>query len=251
MIDQLVIPCAGKGTRFKPFTNTPKFLIPVDKRPLLKWSARSMTQTEKYKRIVIIVHSDQNLTDRQIELTKLCVEELSDTIHIVVQSTPLKGAADTISLSRPFLDPRESVIIFNSDQYCPHWNRDLEHAAGHIIVFKEPTKNPKWSYAKLDKSGSICEVAEKKAISDLATVGGYIFSSAGLLFEGLDEMFKSPHKFLVNGELYLAPVYNLLMDHGLRIAPIATDESFAGLGTPEDLDTFCIAHKLPTWRQCV
>ena len=33
--------------------------------------------------------------------------------------------------------------------------------------------HPKWSFARLDESGYVCEVAEKKPISNIATCGIY------------------------------------------------------------------------------
>jgi hypothetical protein len=39
---------------------------------------------------------------------------------------------------------------------------------GTIMTFK--ATHPKWSFAKLDENGNVEEVAEKKPISDIATV---------------------------------------------------------------------------------
>ena len=46
---------------------------------------------------------------------------------------------------------------------------------GLILVFKDPFKSEKWSFVKLDEYGLVREVAEKKPISDIATVGIYLF----------------------------------------------------------------------------
>ncbi len=52
-----------------------------------------------------------------------------------------------------------------------------------IITF--PNKHPKWSYAKLDDEGYGTEVAEKKPISEHATVGIYYWKKDQIILSML------------------------------------------------------------------
>ena len=49
---------------------------------------------------------------------------------------------------------------------------------GGILTFS--STHPKWSYAKVNEEGYVTEVAEKKPISDHATVGLYFWKSGKL-----------------------------------------------------------------------
>ena len=89
-----------------------------------------------------------------------------------------EGAACTTLLAENLIDNDEPLLMANSDQYV-EWNFDLflnyctNNLDGCILTFE--SNHPKWSYAKVDESGFVTEVAEKKVISNLATVGIYFW----------------------------------------------------------------------------
>ena len=87
--------------------------------------------------------------------------------------------------------------------------RDLD---GSILVFREPGRSPKWSYAKTDDQQIVVEVKEKVAISDLATVGIYFFSKASSFFDAAVDMIARNDR--VNSEFYTCPVYNYMIAAG-------------------------------------
>jgi dTDP-glucose pyrophosphorylase len=108
---------------------------------------------------------------------------------------------------------------------------------GSILVFRDPERNPKWSFARLGSDGLVAEVAEKRPISELATVGIYLFSTGGLFLRSVIDMIALNDR--VNNEFYTCPSYNHAIRGGVRIGvfevPAAT---MHGLGTPEDLDRY-------------
>ena len=132
------------------------------------------------------------------------------------------------------------LLIANSDQLvdfdlCDFVNdlvrRNLD---GSILVFKDDTRNPKWSFAKTRSNGLVAEVAEKKPISNLATVGIYLFRTGRIFVSGAIEMIVANER--VNNEFYTCPVYNYLIRSGLKIGVYEVlSEQMSGLGTPADL----------------
>jgi dTDP-glucose pyrophosphorylase len=104
-------------------------------------------------------------------------------------------------------------------------------------VFQDPTMDPKWSFVKVDEAGLVLEVAEKKPISDLATVGIYLFTKGkDFVSAALDMMIANDR---VNNEFYTCPVYNYMIRKGSRIGIYEVPmKSMAGLGTPDDLLQF-------------
>ena len=73
----------------------------------------------------------------------------------------------------------DQLVDFDVNEYLNDCiTRDLD---GSILVFRDPSRNPKWSFAKIDSNGLVTEVAEKKPISDMATVGIYLFRNGKFL----------------------------------------------------------------------
>ena len=76
---------------------------------------------------------------------------------------------------------------------------------GAILTFK--STHPKWSYAKTEnKSEKVIEVAEKKVISENATVGVYYWRKGADYIKYAKSMIKK--NIRVNNEFYVCPVYN-------------------------------------------
>jgi dTDP-glucose pyrophosphorylase len=80
-------------------------------------------------------------------------------------------------------------------------------------------------------------VAEKKPISDLATVGIYFFRRGADFVASAIDMIANNER--VNGEFYTCPVYNYAIQNGARIGVWEIPQaSMHGLGTPEDLEAY-------------
>lgn len=95
--------------------------------------------------------------------------------------------------------------------------------------------HPKWSYAKIGDDGFVQGIAEKKVISNLATVGIYFWKKGSDYVKYAEQMIIKDIR--VNGEFYVAPVFNEAILDGKKIR-VKNIEKMFGIGTPEDLDYF-------------
>jgi hypothetical protein len=78
---------------------------------------------------------------------------------------------------------------------------------------------------------------EKKPISDLATVGIYLFRRGSDFVRAAVDMIARNDR--VQNEFYTCPVYNYMLAQGARIGVYEVPASaMHGLGTPEDLDAY-------------
>jgi hypothetical protein len=91
----------------------------------------------------------------------------------------------------------------------------------------------------LDLDGFVTEIAEKRVISNHATVGIYYWSRGSDYVRHADTMIAKDIR--VNGEFYVAPVYNEAIAQGARLRVKDIDRMW-GLGTPEDLNYFLANH---------
>ena len=150
-----------------------------------------------------------------------------------------EGAACTTLLAKNFINNDEPLIIANSDQYV-EWNSNecmyafkADSIDGGILSFE--STHPKWSYAKLDADGFVSEVAEKKVISNDATVGIYYWTKGSDYVKYAEKMIEK--NIRINGEFYVCPVYNEAILDGKKIR-VKKIEKMWGIGTPEDLAYF-------------
>jgi dTDP-glucose pyrophosphorylase len=163
-----------------------------------------------------------------------------------------KGPADTVSQALGRIDDSEAVVIANTDQYIFSEMESFltrvrsKNNDGEIITMH--ATGQQWSYVTKDSNGFVLQVAEKKQISNGATVGVYAFSRANDLIWALDQMKKSED--LVNGEYYIAPSYNYLIEAGYKISTNFIGENGAAIrctGTPQDLSIFLEDSRISTY----
>ena len=106
------------------------------------------------------------------------------------------------------------------------------------LIMTMTADNPKWSYVKLHDA-RVTEVVEKVVVSDQATVGIYNFARGSDFVAGADRMIAAGR--MANGEYYVAPVYNELIDDAAEILTFnvgADGDGMYGLGIPADLEAF-------------
>jgi dTDP-glucose pyrophosphorylase len=155
-----------------------------------------------------------------------------------------EGAACTTLLASDFIDNEQPLLIVNSDQIF-EWdsNRAMyeienSNADGYILTFN--SLHPKWSYVKVDeKSNLITEVAEKKPISNIATVGVYYWKHGSDYVKYTNQMIKENDRF--NNEFYVCPVFNYAIKDKKIIKCLFVSEMW-GIGTPEDLKYYLDSH---------
>ena len=229
----IVIPAAGAGSRFKNAGYTfPKPLIDVKGKPMIQVVVENLNIEGNYTYIVQREHHEKyNL--------KYLLNMITPNCNIIVIDGITEGAACTTLLAKEYIDNDQPLMLANSDQYI-HWN-SVEfmytmvagNNDGGILTFK--STHPKWSYAKLDDELNISEVAEKKVISDIATVGIYYWAKGADYVKYAEQMINK--NIRINNEFYVAPVFNEAIGDGKKFKTYNVDKMW-GLGTPEDLNYF-------------
>lgn len=230
---QIVIPMAGRGKRFEDagYTN-PKPLIDVNGIPMIELVVKNLNIPGKHIFICRREHYEQYSLKNLLERT-------SPNCSIILTDKVTEGAASTVLLAKELINNEDELIIANSDQWV-EWNSGqfLNHmrqnqADGGILTFT--ATGAKWSYIKLDEFGMITEVAEKKPISDIATVGIYYFKKGKYFTDAAEGMIRK--NIRVNDEFYVAPVYNEMILSKKKIINYQI-KKMMGIGTPEDLNTY-------------
>jgi HAD superfamily hydrolase (TIGR01509 family) len=234
----VLIPMAGAGSRFSAAGYTfPKPLIEVRGKPMIQVVVENLNIEANYIFLVQKEHYDQyNL--------KYLLNLIAPDCQIILVDGITEGAACTTLLAKEYINNDNPLVMTNSDQFI-EWNSNeclyafsADAIDGGILTFN--ATHPKWSYAKVDETGFVSEVAEKKVISDQATVGVYYWKRGSDYVKYAEQMIEK--NIRTNNEFYVCPVFNEAISDGKKIR-VKTVEKMWGIGTPEDLNYFLDNHK--------
>ncbi len=237
----ILIPMAGAGSRFKAMGyEKPKPLIDIN---IGNGFQKLMIQT------VI-----DNISIKNANYTYLVLEEhykkynletilkliTPGNCNVIVVDKITEGAACTALLAKKLINNEQPLLIVNSDQYV-EWDPiktmiNIQRDQYDAAIFTFSDDNPKWSYAKLDCNGYVCEVAEKNPISNNATCGIYYYKHGKDFVRSAELMIDK--NIRTNNEFYICPAFNEFINELGKKPVIIPVEKMWGLGTPEDLQYF-------------
>lgn len=233
----ILIPAAGAGSRFaKEGYEKPKPFIDVLGKPMIM---RVLDNLKVDNAHYIIILQKAYLENEK----KLCKQISKDyNVSFVSVESLTEGTACSVLHARELIDNDVPLMIANSDQIidinindyindCKDRNLD-----GSILCFTDKEKSPKWSFVKMNNE-LIVEVKEKEVISDIATVGIYLFSKGSLFVDSAIDMIARNDR--VNNEFYTAPAYNYAIKNGAKIGCFLMNfDDMHGIGTPDDLQRY-------------
>jgi dTDP-glucose pyrophosphorylase len=229
----VLIPMAGAGSRFEKAGYTfPKPLIDVKGKPMIQVVVDNLNMDANFIFIVQKSHREKYNLDTLLNL-------ITPNCKIMEVEGITEGAACTTLLAKEFIDNDSPLVMANSDQFVEWDSNEFMYKMnetdcdGGIVTFK--STHPKWSFAKIDDSGFVTEVAEKNPISDIATVGVYYWKKGSDYVKFAEQMIQK--NIRVNNEFYVCPVFNeaILSDKKIKTFDI---KQMWGLGTPEDLNYY-------------
>lgn len=229
----VLIPMAGAGSRFAVAGYTfPKPLIEVKNKPMIQVVVENLNIKANFTYLVQKDHYEKyNL--------KYLLNLITPNCNIVQVDGVTEGAACTTLLAKEFINNDKPLLIANSDQFVEwdsnkfYYSMTADNIDGGILTFK--ATHPKWSFVKLDENNFITEVAEKKPISDVATVGIYYWTKGSDYVKYAEQMISKNVR--VNNEFYVAPVYNEAILDNKKFKTFDIKKMW-GLGTPEDLKIY-------------
>lgn len=223
---------AGLGSRFADAGyKDPKPLIDVNGKPMILSVVENLNISDA--QYIFVVQQKHFI---EYDLGNFLRSHV-DGCRVIVIDGVTDGAARTTLAAKCIIDSKTPLIIANSDQLVDWDSLDFLKTVkkNHVIaLFKEELKDPKWSFAKIEK-GLISEVAEKKPISKNASVGIYGWSKGSDYVRYAEKMIH--HNIKTNNEFYICPVYNEAILDGKDVIPFFVEKMY-GLGTPEDLERY-------------
>lgn len=235
----VLIPAAGAGRRFKDAGLTmAKPLIRARGKTLLEHTLECFSLTEQ-DHLILAVQRQHGVRER-LE-TKLQKRYPDVTIHWFELEQLLPGQLATTAtalesvIQTSELDSSLPLLVHNCDTGF-QWQPDLATIEGFASMAVFPAEGTHWSFGQPDPEDpqQAIAIAEKRRISDLASIGLYGFSSAQSFLSEAKASLLSDDTF--KGEYYIAPMLQKAITKGMKVN-LPRVEGVKTYGTPEEL--FC------------
>lgn len=241
-VEQVLIPMAGLGSRFKTVTEIPKPFIPIREKAMVYHATKSLPSSSKTIWVTL---------EEVSEKAEQAAKDLTNTsVSLIALAKTPEGQALTTLEGLNSLDPGKEVII----SACDHgivlssstWSefkklQKVDAAIFSIQNFPGARRTPN-SFAYVETNGSqliapIQKISVKKPLSsnpynDLVLVGTFWVSSVPLLRKYIEKLVSLNHR--VNNELYLDSAFKLMVQDGLNVVNIPLD-GYLGWGDPDSL----------------
>lgn len=229
----LLVPMAGRGQRFVDAGyKVPKQLIYVQDKQLIDLSLESVDTSEC--NLIFVVRDDQICNFHIDDILK---NKFGNEISIVVTDGLTDGSVCSCLLAREHIDNDLPLVIHTLDiQFLPTFDPSVlsnENCDGLLLTFKSNSTN--YSYVATDDDGLATKTAEKKVISPNACVGIYGFKRGSDFCSFADEMINQ--NIRTNNEFYISPLYNLLIEAGLKIRTQSVEKMHI-FGTPVEFQFY-------------
>ena len=226
----LVFPMAGKSQRFiNEGYITKKYALPLWGETVLHWVLKPFAKNLIEK---IIFVGLEDLDDKYLsnECSRLGIKDY-EIIKLIHET---KGQAETVYLGTLKHEAdMERLYIFNIDTVLKEFNyvSSSDDTDGYIDV--TTVDGDHWSFANIDQSDRVLEVAEKIRISDWCSNGLYYFKKLSYFRESY--LMTEKEKKTINGEYYIAPLFNELIRGG-RVVKVRkmSHTNMVSCGTPAE-----------------
>lgn len=231
----IVVPMMGRSSRF--LDNgyaTPKHQLLVNQTTMFEMSVNSFSKYFADEHFLFIVRSDfgnqRFVADQAI---KLGIKDF----RIVEIQGETAGQADTVFRGTKMYGDLTPIVIFNIDTIRHRFILPPDDQLGDGLLEVFIADGDNWSFIEPGEGGLVVRTTEKERISNLCSNGLYIFKSLSDYRAAFDNAAKNNQ--LVKGEIYVAPLYNYLIDSGKKIYyRIVDGVDIETCGTPVEFEAY-------------
>lgn len=236
-IKKVVIPVAGKGTRFLPITKTiSKTLLPIVDTPVIQYLLEEAVQAGIKEALIIIGYSQNDVINyfntESTYVQKLSkdyeeikyIKKLKQQIRIsYVFQEEAKGLGDAVYHAKAFADKDDFALILGDDfvfsnglstygigSLCKFYEKNPNYYLGvqevpYEMTYKYGIVKPETQISNCFKIDGIVEKPQNNPPSNMACVGRYILKNS--IFNYLEKT-----KVGVGGEIQLTDALALALD---------------------------------------
>ncbi len=217
----LILPCAGRSTRFPGMR--PKWLLTYPDGKLMIEKAIEQLDLQKFDRVIIPIlrehaeHYQAELILRQV---------FGNSVEILLVD-PTNGPAQTVSIALRLANVQGPFVVKDCDNSVVFdWIPDDDFVVGMDI--QPHFRNlPAKSYLITNDQGFIIDIVEKRIVSNTICLGVYGFQSPDTFLDALSMLDKG-------SEVFVSHVIAYLIGTKRAVFQMVTANSFEDWGTLED-----------------
>lgn len=242
----IVIPTAGTGRRFLDAGYvTPKPLINVLGEPMIFHVIKNL-RVDPSDTIHIVYTQDLDNYQFRSVLRK---EFPKIRMNFILLKYRTRGPVETVLCGlNQIADLDTKILVLDCDTF---YIDDIlgacrEETENFLFYFTDTCPEAIFSYIQFTH-GRVFDIQEKIKTSDHACSGAYGFRSGRELKGYCEQVLNREEK--ARGEYYISSVYSRMLADGAKIVPYPVDD-FHCLGTPQQLQTYCLAGSADKKRFC-
>ena len=203
----LIIPCAGKSSRFPGMR--PKWMLTHPDGDLMIEKAMSIANDNYFKRIVVVILQDH--VDR-FEADIWLGQVFKDNVEVCILDNETESQAETVCVAIEKMKINGGFCVKDSDSYL-----ETKIKKGNFVVGRDVRRSPAVpniaakSFISKNEQGLVTDIIEKNVCSNYISVGLYGFESAKIFTKHYLKLNKS-----IVGELYLSHIISsIINDKGI------------------------------------
>lgn len=234
-VSQVLMPMAGRGSRFQHMTSLPKPMIPIDGRPMYQWALSSLppgkhhlvglegfplTADEKTQVLLL-----KETPEGQALSTQAGCQMMQFDQDVLVSSCDHSIVLDANLWSEFMKDPQCDAAIFT----VKHFPGSIRKPKDYTYVRTDASKN---SFAKINHVSVKSPLTDHPRTEPLL-VGTFWFRQVSVMNDMIDQLKRENRR--VNGELYLDSVFQMMIEAGLTVREIPLS-GYINWGDPNSLN---------------
>lgn len=222
----LLLPCAGKSTRY-PGTR-PKWMLTLPEGDLALARAAASVPATGYDRIVIAVRAEH---DAKFQAKALLHRVFGPEVTVLVLDRDTRGPADTVAEMLRRARVNGAFAVKDADSFFDY----AQLPDGSFVALSDVRKSPFMSnvgaksFAVINENDLVVEMVEKSLVSNFVSVGLYGFADSGEYLEHFDALAADGG----TQEIFVSHVMNRAIGAGAIIAPLLVS-GLIDVGTLDD-----------------
>jgi hypothetical protein len=227
-----IFPMMGISDRFRRAGyQEPKFMLPLCDETVFHHVVRSFSNYFDTDEFLFIAPNQV----RHTTFIEQVLRELRVHYRLTTLDHPTQGQAQTVALGLAATGVKEceEIYLFNIDTIRPGFTKPQPETVGDAWLEVFHGEGNHWSFILSGQECRVLRTTEKDRISDLCSDGLYYFRQK-IWFDKAYQNATCTQQ-TTNGEYYIAPLYNYLIDQGLCVRYGLIDtEQVIFCGTPND-----------------
>ena len=221
----LLLPCAGKSTRYG--TQMPKYMLAMpDNRIMLEKCIEPFLSDAQKIHIAILREHEERFGIRAI------FEKILPNAGVLVLDEPTRGQAETVSLMLDHFDVKDNFLVKDCDStFIPEksYEQDKNQVSVCSLRRVDVARLHQKSFAHFNEQGSIIGMTEKRITSEWFSCGGYYFA----MTSEFQTYFQKLSESQIQQEMYISSVIDLMIQAKNIFNPVPCT-GYVDLGVFED-----------------